>query len=254
MDPEKIDRLDREFIEKLDCLRIRLTERQAGATRKKIFFGPFGLLILVLIVAVGLYTRRFLQKPTAPPATLAPQTAGPAAPIVGRGDRLPADPPESGKGLAAQPAETTIQPPDGQRSPLPPSPTAAPVPDAVPAAGNMPAQAAEPGDAIRVASTVVCSGVHRRRPSDEKKVFQISPTTRAFVWTDVRAASVPHLIEHIYYLNGMLYCKVPLEIRFPRMRTWSSVALQQTGLSGDWRVDIRCEGRILKSIHFGVLQ
>lgn len=89
---------------------------------------------------------------------------------------------------------------------------------------------------------------------DETGVFQISPATRAFVWTDVRTASPPMRIEHIYYLNGVRYCAVPLEIRYPRMRTWSSVMLQQTDLSGDWRVDIRSGGDILKTVHFNVLE
>jgi hypothetical protein len=255
MDPEKIDRADREFVEKLDHLRTRLGERQAGAKRKKMFFGPLGIPILVLLVAAGLGTRHYLQRRTLPPTVLAPETAATADPIGGKADRPPAAPSESGKATVAQRTETTIEPPPAatQASPLP-TQVAAPVPDAPPAADNMPAHAAEPTDATRVASAVVCSGVRRRRPQDEKKIFQISPNTRAFVWTDVRAASPPLLMEHIYYLDGMRYCAVPLEIRYPRMRTWSSVMLQQTGLSGDWRVDIRCGGRILKTVHFSVLE
>jgi hypothetical protein len=255
MDSEKINRADREFVEKLDHLRTRLSERQAGAKRKKKIFGAPGILVAVFLVAAGLGTRHFLQGRTAPPAALAPEAAGTAAPIAGTADRPPGDTPGSGKAVAAQQTETTIeQPPDApQAHPLPPQ-AAAPVPDAPPAANSMPAQAAGPTDAIRVASAVVCSGVRRRHPRDEIKVFQISPATRAFVWTDVRTASPPMRIKHIYYLNGVRYCAVPLEIRYPRMRTWSSVMLQQTDLRGDWRVDIRSGSDILKTVHFSVLE
>lgn len=248
MDSEKINRADREFVEKLDHLRTRLSERQAGSKRKKKIFGAPGILVVVFLVAAGLGTRHFLQGRTAPPAALAPEAAGTAAPIAGTADRPPGDTPGSGKAVAAQQTETTIEPPPGAPQ------AAAPVPDAPPAANSLPTQAAGPTDAIRVASAVVCSGVRRHHPRDEIEVFQIAPATRAFVWTDVRTASPPMRIEHIYYLNGVRYCTVPLEIRYPRMRTWSSVMLQQTDLSGDWRVDIRSGGDILKTVRFSVLE
>jgi hypothetical protein len=255
MDSEKINQADREFVEKLDHLRTRLSERQAGAERKKKIFGPPGILVVVVLVAAGLGTRHFLQGPTAPPAALAPEAAGTAAPIAGTADRPPGDTPDSGKAVAAQQTGTTVEPPsDTPQAPALPPQAAAPVPDAPPAANSLPAQAAGPTDTIRVASAVVCSGIRRHHPMDETGVFQISPATRAFVWTDVRTASPPMRIEHIYYLNGVRYCAVPLEIRYPRMRTWSSVMLQQTDLSGDWRVDIRSGGDILKTVHFNVLE
>jgi Protein of unknown function (DUF2914) len=208
-----------------------------------------------LLVAAGLGTRRFLQRRTASPAAPASETAGTTAPIGDIADQPPINHGETGMAAVAQRTGTTVEPPPAapEAGPLPPQ-AAAPAPDAPPATNNMPTQAVEPTDATRVASAVVCSGVRRRRPRDEKNLFQISPTTRVFVWTDMRAASPPSLVEHIYYLNGRRYCAVPLEIRYPRMRTWSSVTLQQTGLSGDWRVDIRCDGRILKTVIFSVLE
>lgn len=251
MNPDKINRADRAFAEKLGRLRTRLTERQAGEKSTKKFTGLFKTLILVSFLAVGVGIYIFSNRRPVPPVAVAPKTA--AAPTAGVAARPTAIQPDSVKPMAAQRTEPTLEPP--QNAPQPqtvPSPAAADVPAPQPQVNSSLPEVSEPVGDIRVASVVVCSGVRHRRPMGEQAVFQISDTSRAFVWTDVRSDSRPILIEHIYYLNGVRYSEVPLKILYPRMRTWSYVTLRKADLNGDWRVDITFNGRVLKTVHFSV--
>ncbi len=105
---------------------------------------------------------------------------------------------------------------------------------------------------IELVSAVVCDGVRDRLHLDEKDTFDMTHAPRAYVWMEVRSLAQPFVIKHIYYLNGRKYCEVPLDITFPRMRTWSYVTIGQADLAGAWTVEIIYNDRILKTVDFQV--
>lgn len=108
---------------------------------------------------------------------------------------------------------------------------------------------------LRIYRYYICSSINNRKPEGIKKIFYLAQDKFVFVWTDVRAKSFPTSINHIYYLNGEKICTVPLEIKYPRMRTWSQITLNNydgTG-RGHWQVNIATDdGRILKQAFFEV--
>lgn len=97
---------------------------------------------------------------------------------------------------------------------------------------------ASPNTGIRIAEMVTCQGVQNRQPVDRKNVFSIKEGAKPYVWMDVRSQNTPYTLRHFYYLNDRRYCVVPLEIRYPRMRTWSTITLQYPTQTGKWRVDV----------------
>ena len=71
---------------------------------------------------------------------------------------------------------------------------------------------------------------------------------------DVRSEKPPFQLRHVYYLNDRRYCVVPLDIRYPRMRTWSTVSLEYPTQAGKWRVDVETrEGEVLSQVEFSVV-
>jgi hypothetical protein len=116
-DPEKIDQADRAFMEKLERLRTRLAERQAGQKSKKIFSGLFKTLIPVLLLAAGLGSYIFFNRRTAPPAAVAPRPADSATSTAGLAARPTTVQPKGGKPVAAQRMETALAPPQNPPQP-----------------------------------------------------------------------------------------------------------------------------------------
>lgn len=107
---------------------------------------------------------------------------------------------------------------------------------------------------IRIAKIVTCQGVKNRRAVTRQNVFSLKEGAKPYVWMDVRSTKIPYQLRHVYYLNGRKYCAVPLEINYPRMRTWSNVTLRNRNEAGQWRVDvISRKGEILAQAQFTVV-
>jgi hypothetical protein len=105
---------------------------------------------------------------------------------------------------------------------------------------------------ITVVSTVACEAVHDRQPMVERAVFSTVDSPRVYVWMEVQSKSQPFVLKHNYYLNGKKYTEVPLQIKHPRMRTWSYVTIDKTDCIGNWRVEIVHNDSILKTVEFQV--
>lgn len=69
---------------------------------------------------------------------------------------------------------------------------------------------------------------------------------------EVRSKSQPFVIKHKYYLNGAKHSDVSLNIKYPRMRTWSYVTIDKLDHIGAWKVDIVLNDSILKTVEFKV--
>ena len=121
--------------------------------------------------------------------------------------------------------------------------------DAQPAAADKPVSS--PG--VEISHLVVCGGVKDKQFISPKSVFSVSADPYAVVWMRVLSADPPFTLTHVYWLNGKRYVDVPLEIRYPHMRTWSRVTLDRQRQIGQWRVDVVNEtGQMLDQIEFTV--
>ncbi|MEZ4578618.1 MAG: DUF2914 domain-containing protein [Desulfobacterales bacterium] len=111
-----------------------------------------------------------------------------------------------------------------------------------------------PEGSIRIAGITVSQNVQNKQPVSRKTDFSIKQGAKPYVWMDVRSEKPPFELRHVYYLNDRRYCVVPLDIRYPRMRTWSTVSLEYPTQIGQWRVDVETrEGEILSRVEFSVV-
>jgi hypothetical protein len=116
-----------------------------------------------------------------------------------------------------------------------------------------PVEAAAPPPSARITEIASCRAVDQRQCVAPASTFSLQETPTPVVWMNVLSDQQPFTLTHAYYLNGRKYCDVPLEIRYPRMRTWSNVTLAHPYQTGHWRVEvIDADGERLSQIEFTV--
>jgi hypothetical protein len=264
MDPSSIESADREFVRKLHKLRSNLAGRQQTYEKRawlRLWYRPSFVLIALLVVAITGFAM--LNKQQHASSTVAGHTAGgeDPTPTVNASAGGPLDPtrpvrddrpvePAPFVSHWTIPAIKNPQPPPDLVAQAHPADeaTANPAPTTVAAATS---QSAEPAD-FKLVSVAVCQEVRHRQPLNEKNDFDLTDQHRAYVWMEVRSEGQPFVIKHVYYLNGHKYCEVPLDVRAPRMRTWSYVTLNSAEQTGSWRVEIVRDERVLKKVGFRV--
>lgn len=260
MNPIDIEKKDRDFILKLNDLRSRLVVRQKDyqewaspryfLRRALLFMSP--LLFLGMgfaLIYVKQNTTSADSHRQAPPVNT--QKEPPPAPVEpwaarreGLEDHLPSVnqiPITPVPKIPEHPAPSAPIEVDTQLEENPPG-------------TNVPKTGPPAVDVTRVelVSAHLCKWVYERRPLVKKDVFHPGDDKRAYLWMEVNSKAQPFVMQHIYYLNDRKYCEVSLEIRFPRMRTWSYVTLGSADQVGTWRVEIVCKDRVLKTLSFRV--
>lgn len=98
---------------------------------------------------------------------------------------------------------------------------------------------------IRIARLVPCLQVKDRQYISPQTEFSIETDGRpdVWVWMDVRSEKnkLPYTLRHVYFFNNRKYASVTLNIRYPRMRTWSNLTLENDKYAGKWRVEVVTE-------------
>ena len=112
----------------------------------------------------------------------------------------------------------------------------------------------KPEGSIRIAGITVAQNVRNKQPVNRKTEFSIKQGAKPYVWMDVRSETPPFELRHVYYLKDQRYCVVPLDIRYTRMRTWSTISLEYPTQIGHWRVDVVTKkGEVLSQVEFVVV-
>jgi hypothetical protein len=255
-----IENKDRDFILKLNDLRSRLVVRQKDyqqwasprcfLRRALLFISPLLFLGMgfALIYVKQNTTSADIHRQATPVKT---QKAPPPEPVEPRAARR--------EGLKDHfPSENQMPTTPLPKIPEYPAPSSPIEVDQQsvksPQATNVPKTGPPAADVTRVelVSAHLCNGVYEREPLVKNDVFHPGDDKRAYLWMEVKSTAQPFVMQHIYYLNDRKYCEVSLEIRFPRMRTWSYVTLGSADQVGTWRVDIACKDRVLKTLSFRV--
>lgn len=183
------------------------------------------------------------------PDQIAAADADGMAPSAGwQEDAAPPAPPENDPpGIAAISRETASKPPE---TPLNTHRSAKKTASVL---SQMTEQSSNPSN-IRIHELVSCSSVSNRQYVSQKTIFSIKEESPPVVWMNVLSDNPPFTLTHIYYVNGRRYCEVPLEIRHPRMRTWSYVTVGNSDHHGQWRVEVTTDaGEKLGQIEFTVV-
>ncbi|MDZ7830505.1 MAG: DUF2914 domain-containing protein [Desulfobacterales bacterium] len=178
------------------------------------------------------------------PETVSDKETGKSAPLLAE---TPADsnqtdsmPPEQSAESAESEAEpaASAEPTESHKTPSSPEPSQTKT--------EIPNKAAEPKkkglDGIRIAKIVACQKVENKQYVSPGTEFSIQEGSRpeVWVWMDVRSdkSRLPYLLRHEYYFNEQKYAAVVLDVKYPRMRTWSNITLDHEKYAGDWRVEV----------------
>ncbi len=231
---------------------VKKTARQAGRFRL-----PLVCAGVVLIVAGAMVFRK---QPVVP----VPETPDPPAIAL----EMPAVALEKRQASAAKVvvpvpmAEETLS----QRTASKPikgplNPAAAPVANSGRSAETLPPLPPAPAKQspvrhdIQIAEIVSCTSVSQRQYVAAKSVFSLEQDAAPMVWMTVLSDNPPLVLTHVYYFNGRRYCEIPLEIRYPRMRTWSYVNLDPQHHTGQWRVEVMTgKGEKLAQVEFAIIE
>lgn len=104
-------------------------------------------------------------------------------------------------------------------------------------------------EAMKVSDFACGTAVEERELQGEAKTFS-AETEKVFCWTLIEGCEEPTTVEHVWYYAGEEKARVPLYIKYPRMRTWSSKTMMPEW-KGDWKVDMVDEaGKVLATVAF----
>ncbi|MBD3367625.1 MAG: DUF2914 domain-containing protein [Candidatus Eisenbacteria bacterium] len=109
------------------------------------------------------------------------------------------------------------------------------------------------GAGLRVLRAYVCKGIEESEPAEAGRSF-LSPDDgllRLCCFSEI-AATATDTVLHVWYWGDREMARVPLEVRGPRWRTWSSKRIIEAW-RGDWRVDITDRGGdVLERLDFSI--
>jgi hypothetical protein len=109
-------------------------------------------------------------------------------------------------------------------------------------------------DGVKISNIIACRDVADKRCTSSQDEFSVKRDGQVRVWMDVRSKQLPHILKHLYFVNGRRYRTIPLSIKYPQMRTWSGISLNGSQDVGKWRVDVVSEqGQTLSNIEFKVV-
>jgi hypothetical protein len=256
MNKKTIEEADLKFVTKLNELRSSLTERRYRYEKEpeRSYFLPVVFIFIFVLFAV--YGSKFFSKKQNPPQ---PEASKPIVPVD---ISVASTPSEKFTNTVCKNTlypiplslqQTTEPAEDDDLSSTAPDP----IEPINPKRLEKPTITAEKlvaDQKIKFPSIVACKGVRNRQYLDKTTVFHISETVHPHIWMEVKSEKQPFVLKHVYYINGEKYCEVPLDIRYPRMRTWSYVTLKNPEHIGRWQVNVTQEdGQVLNRIHFEVI-
>jgi hypothetical protein len=110
-----------------------------------------------------------------------------------------------------------------------------------------------PSETITVLRAYICKGIEESEPTEAGKSFipQTDGTLRLCCFSEV-ATAAPDTIVHVWYWGDREMARVPLAVRGPRWRTWSTKQILDEW-RGEWHVDItERSGAVLARLGFSV--
>lgn len=108
-----------------------------------------------------------------------------------------------------------------------------------------------PSTELEVERVACGAGVEERELQDEAVTFS-SETERIYCWSLITGCEEPTVVEHVWYYGGDEKARVALDVKYPRMRTWSYKTMMPEW-KGDWKVEvIDADDRLLASTEFMV--
>lgn len=105
--------------------------------------------------------------------------------------------------------------------------------------------------AIQVARAAVATDVQNREPVGVAQSFPATVGT-VYFFTTLEGDFGEARVEHVWLRDGEEVARVPLDVRGPRWRTWSTKQIPSDWV-GDWTAQlVGAEGTVLDSVDFTV--
>jgi hypothetical protein len=106
---------------------------------------------------------------------------------------------------------------------------------------------------LEVESAAICVNVVDREPVSAGRTFNIA-VGKLYCFTKIVGAETPVTITHVWYYGDTERASITLSVRSMSWRTKSSKIIQPHEV-GPWHVDVLApSGKILKAIHFNIVQ
>jgi hypothetical protein len=95
------------------------------------------------------------------------------------------------------------------------------------------------------------TAVEERELQGEATTFP-SDIERIYCWSLITGCEEPTTVEHVWYYGNKEIARVPLDVKYPRMRTWSYKTMMPQWI-GDWKVElVDIDGQVLATSLFKV--
>lgn len=106
---------------------------------------------------------------------------------------------------------------------------------------------------LKIEYGAVCKDVVERSPVGESTSFS-SDVGKLYCFTTITGAAEPTEVVHVWYYGEQEMARVPLAVKSPRWRTYSS-KLIRPGDTGPWKVVITDrDGNKLEAYHFLIFE
>lgn len=103
-------------------------------------------------------------------------------------------------------------------------------------------------EGLKVEKLIVGTAIENKELVGEAKEFNAGEE-RVYAWSKAVAETVPTQIKYVWYADGKNVAEVPLDIKSPAARTWSSKKVWP----GQWKVEATdSAGTVLSSAEFTV--
>jgi len=112
----------------------------------------------------------------------------------------------------------------------------------------LPAVWAQTDQVCRVEKISIAASVELKDPVGVATEFDAG-AGKVYCWMRIACGDIPKEVKHIWYLENEKLLEVPLTVKFPSMRTWSTKNIRP----GNWRVEVVDEaGAVLGQTSFTV--
>jgi hypothetical protein len=105
---------------------------------------------------------------------------------------------------------------------------------------------------ILTVETIACGTAIEDRELQGQDTTFAKGTEKIYCWNLITGGENPTTVEHVWYLGGEEMARVTLDIKYPRVRTWSSKTILPEW-TGDWKVEVvDSAGKVIGSTAFKV--
>ena len=106
--------------------------------------------------------------------------------------------------------------------------------------------------AMLTVETIACGTTVEERELQGQDTTFAKGIEKIYCWSLVTGGEDPTTVEHVWYLGGEEKARIMLDVKYPRVRTWSSKTILPEW-TGDWEVEVVDSfGKVIGSTSFTI--